>query len=573
MKIRLLIWSVFLLVFCSTLSAQKLDELFVKKTGVERMMALGSKVNEWLKQPEKLETLKKLVKEKCTEEEKLFVERATDPINTLAEPSFEQQLANADYYVKKFNATPYPFLKAVAYYTKAVRYRDNKLNNQALENFMYCYDALSEDPNGNCFEQSWYLHEIASSYYRFKDYAKAIDIAKKAEQVGSKNTPNGDWFDLINANLVGMAFLKNGNYDSARVWLQTTYNRAIKRENKFWIGIAGGNIGNTYYMDKKYEAAIPYYKTAIDTCIKLNLYDNTSAFSVNLADCCMHLGQTALVAPLLEQAQKANVKDPQTDAWYKYYKAAASYYKLTGNTALAFQYEDSATVYDKKLTAEYDIAKKVRVEADWAYSKTTLEKEVEMQKARREKWFLYSLLAAAALLSVIGILYYKRQKLRFLLKQEHLEHEKSKAEETLRLAQSQLHDFTENIRQKNDMLIKFSNEIENLQRQNDTVTNDQIASIEALKQSAILTPEDWNNFKTLFNKGYPGYLNKIENEYPELTPAETRYILLLKLNLSTREMASMLGVSIENIRNIRFRLKKKINLEDAEEMDEKLKNL
>jgi DNA-binding CsgD family transcriptional regulator len=58
-----------------------------------------------------------------------------------------------------------------------------------------------------------------------------------------------------------------------------------------------------------------------------------------------------------------------------------------------------------------------------------------------------------------------------------------------------------------------------------------------------------------------------------LTPAETRYILLSKLNLSTREMASMLGVSIENIRNLRFRVKKKMNIEDGGEMEEKLKEI
>jgi DNA-binding CsgD family transcriptional regulator len=573
MNIKLFILFIFLKSIPTFLAAQNLEELFAKKTGVERMMALGGKINDWAKQPEKLAALKKLTKEKCTEEEKLFVDRATDPIINIENPSFEQQLANADYYVKKFNATKYPFLKAVAYYTKAVRYRDNKHQNQALENFMYCYDALSKDADGTCFEQSWYLHGIASSYYRFNDYTKTIDIAKKAEQLGSKYTPNGDWFDLINSNLVGMAFLKNSNYDSARVWLQTTYNRAIKRKNEFWVGIAGGNIGNTYYLHKQYSKAIPYFKTAIDTCIKLNLYDNTSAFSVNLADCYMHLGQTALVAPLLDQAQKANVKDPQTDALFKYYKLAASYYKFMGNTALAFENEDSANVYDKKLTSEYDIAKKVRVEADWAYSKSTLEREIEIQKAKREKWILYSVLAMAILLFIIGVLYYKRQRLRFLLKQEHLENEQLKMKEDLQEAQIQLQEFTDNIRQKNELIVNINAEINSLQKQNITIADEQLVSIEALKQSSILTAEDWNDFKTLFRKAYPTYLSKIAIEYPEFTPAETRYILLSKLNLSSREMASMLGVSTENIRNLRFRVKKKMNVEDGVDMDERLKNL
>jgi DNA-binding CsgD family transcriptional regulator len=553
--------------------AQNLNELLSKKQGVERMQWLGGKIMEWAKQPEKLNALKKLVNENCNEEEKLFVERAADPIINIDNPTFEQQLTNADYYIQKFNKTNYPFLKAVAYYTKAVRYRDNKRYNEALENFIYCYEFLGNDPDSNYYEQSWYLHGIASTYYQFNDFAKAIDIAKKAEKQGARYTPNADWFELINPNLVGMAFLKNGDYDTAKVWLQKAYNRALTQRNSYWVGIAGGNIGNTFYMTQKYAEAIPYFTTAIDTCKKLNLWDNTSAFSVNLADCYLRISEIGPIPSLLEQAKIANKVDSRNDSWYRYYKTAASYYKITGNTSLAFKFEDSANFYDKKLTAEYDITKKARTETEWANSKATLENELQIQKTKREKWILYSILAATMLLITIGILYYKRQKLRFLLRQEHLELEKLKTEDSLKLAQSQLHDFTENIKQKNDMLLKFSAEIENLQKQNHSITNEQIASIEALKKTAILTPDDWNNFKILFNKGYPGYLNKLENQYPNLTAAETRYILLFKLNLSTREMATLLGVSIENVRNLRFRVKKKMNLAESEEIDDRLKTI
>jgi tetratricopeptide (TPR) repeat protein len=571
--LRLILLYPLLLALHYNLTAQNFNELFNQKPDIDRITLLGSKMRSLLNEPAKLEAFQKIVEEKATEQEKLYLERELDPIHKIENPTFEQQLANAEFYVKKYSATQFPFLQAIAYYTKAVRFRDNKVNNAALENFILCYDALSKDPTGRYYEQSWYLHDIASIYYQFKDFPKAIEIAQKAEFVGPKFSPNADWFELVTPNLVGMAYLKNENYNLAKEWLSKTYDRAVLQNNEYWIGIAGGNIGNTFYMNKRYAEAVPYFKTAIEICKKLNLWDNISAFSVNLSDCYLRLGQIESVDALLKQGYTSNIKDPQTEAWLKYYKVASSYYKLTKNNSLAFQYDDSTNVYEKKLAKEYDLTKKARIEADWSHSKVTLEKEIEIQKARREKWILYGVLSTAILLSIIGAMYFKRQKHYLLTKQERLEIEKSKAIETLSQAQSQLHEFKENIQQKNEVLTKLSSQVKSLQRQNETITNDQITSIEALKQSAILTPEDWNNFKILFNKGYPGYLNKLEKEFSEFTPAETRYILLLKLNLSTREMATMLGVSIENIRNIRFRVKKKMKMEDAEEMDEKLKNL
>ena len=81
--------------------------------------------------------------------------------------------------------------------------------------------------------------------------------------------------------------------------------------------------------------------------------------------------------------------------------------------------------------------------------------------------------------------------------------------------------------------------------------------LQELLQSTILTEQDWVHFRALFEKVYPYFMEEQKTLYADLTQAELRYLVLEKLQLSTQEMARMLGVSDGTIRQTRFRLRKK----------------
>ena len=559
----------FLIVSGSTVFCQNIDSIYALQQGPERTVTIGFRA--WRlalnKQPEKLNALTRYVQQNGNAQEKLYLEEALAGIAQPAEATFEKILASNDYFIKKFTEAKDPFLIAYGYFTRAQRLEEKKYNNEALENFMYCYDALKKDPAKNFYRQGWWLHQIAGSYYSFKDYEKAVQIAKQADSHGGRFTPNDKWFELVSPNLVGMSFLNSGEYDSARVWLLKTYERAKQQGSIPWIGIAGGNIGNTYYLQKKYAEAAPYFAAGLDTCVKLQIWDNVSPFASNLADCYMHTGQISNVPELLQLARHAAEKDSSNVNWHKYYLAAADYYKLKGDSKQAFTCDDAANAYQQKLTASYDVTKKVRTEAGWAYQKKQLESELAFQKIKKEKLLLYGLIVGACLLLIIGILYFKRQKVKHLLKHEKLENEKLKAEEELHIALREIKDFTWHILEKNKMIEIYAAEIEKLKKQNDTITNEQLHSLESLRNSTVLTDTEWTSFKTMFEKVHPGYLKRLKLNYPDLTPAETRYLVFTKLNITSKEMAAMLGVSAEAVRNIRFRLKKKLNVEDSNELE------
>ena len=76
----------------------------------------------------------------------------------------------------------------------------------------------------------------------------------------------------------------------------------------------------------------------------------------------------------------------------------------------------------------------------------------------------------------------------------------------------------------------------------------------------ILTHADWSAFKIYFEKAYPGYLLRLRNSFPSLSEAEERLFLFIKLKLTNKEAAAILGISVDSVRKTRTRLRKRLEL-------------
>jgi DNA-binding CsgD family transcriptional regulator len=79
--------------------------------------------------------------------------------------------------------------------------------------------------------------------------------------------------------------------------------------------------------------------------------------------------------------------------------------------------------------------------------------------------------------------------------------------------------------------------------------------------------QEWYEFVTYFSDIHPDFIKKLST-YPkeQLSPAELRLGMLLRLNLSSKEIASVLRVTPDSIRVARHRLRKKLGIEQKEEL-------
>ena len=69
-----------------------------------------------------------------------------------------------------------------------------------------------------------------------------------------------------------------------------------------------------------------------------------------------------------------------------------------------------------------------------------------------------------------------------------------------------------------------------------------------------------------FNAAYPGYLEYLTRTFTELTTADLKLCTFLRMNLNTKEVADIMGLSVRSVESRRYRLRKKLKLSNEEDL-------
>ena len=73
---------------------------------------------------------------------------------------------------------------------------------------------------------------------------------------------------------------------------------------------------------------------------------------------------------------------------------------------------------------------------------------------------------------------------------------------------------------------------------------------------------DWEFFEEAFNHADKDFFKKVKDIHPNLTANDLRFCVYLRLNLSSKEIAPLLNISHRSVEIKRYRLRKKINLDN-----------
>ncbi len=123
--------------------------------------------------------------------------------------------------------------------------------------------------------------------------------------------------------------------------------------------------------------------------------------------------------------------------------------------------------------------------------------------------------------------------------------------------------------QKGEMLTKIK---ENLTEVNKIVADPnakkQIKSMIRSIEADVNFDETWKNFEHQFDKVHVNFTQRLKEEYPSLTPNDIKLCTYLKLNLTSKEIATLTNISVRGVEISRYRLRKKLGLESHENLVE-----
>ncbi len=127
---------------------------------------------------------------------------------------------------------------------------------------------------------------------------------------------------------------------------------------------------------------------------------------------------------------------------------------------------------------------------------------------------------------------------------------------------AQLASSTLHLVQKNETIKKIRTEIENVRKK----VKDPEAKKELKKVISVLSDDerledDWESFSLHFDQVHSDFLKRLKSQYPQLTRKDQKMAAYLRMSLSTKEIAPLLGISVRGVEIGRYRLRKKMELD------------
>jgi len=135
-------------------------------------------------------------------------------------------------------------------------------------------------------------------------------------------------------------------------------------------------------------------------------------------------------------------------------------------------------------------------------------------------------------------------------------------------------DMALNIIQKNESLRKLSKKIE-LFRANPKfeVCYKELFELQNMIRETLHLDKDRDTFQLYVHQNNELFYASLREKYPKLTPNEIRLSALIRLDLSSKEIASILNISSKSVEMNRYRLRKKMQLSGSVSLSEFIRRI
>jgi len=262
-------------------------------------------------------------------------------------------------------------------------------------------------------------------------------------------------------------------------------------------------------------------------------------------------------------------------------KQLLSFRKEQGNytAALAFReeiaaVEDSIESFDKQklansLEVQFNVAEKDR-------KLVLLQKENDI--ARLSNYLLWSVIAFIIIIAGSIIVFMRRSNLRntqllqtkealVIALQEQKNIREKYLQNELEFKESQLSAMALQILQKHELMQELKKRLE----ENVQVPKD--LDFGKILNRGTNQDKEWSDFNTYFESVNKNFYARLKHTYPDISPNDLKICALIKLNLSSKEMAGILNISPDSVKTARYRLRKKLHLTTEDNLTEFILNL
>jgi hypothetical protein len=148
-----------------------------------------------------------------------------------------------------------------------------------------------------------------------------------------------------------------------------------------------------------------------------------------------------------------------------------------------------------------------------------------------------------------------------------------KLESELRHKNNELGTATMHLLNKNEFITGIKTSLNSIvKRSNNDVLKKELSQIAKDIEQNISADSDWENFQFHFDRVHGDFTKHFKAKFPMLSPQEIKLSAYLRMNLSTKEIAQLLNISVRGVEISRYRLRKKLHLDRNQNLQDFILN-
>ncbi len=410
------------------------------------------------------------------------------------------------------------------------------------------------------------LNNMISLFLDIDNPLKALQLKKELNLLIPKMTNEND---LANSyHNIGIIYDENNYLDSSFLYYAKALAGYLSTSNKFQntanLLRLYSNIGSFYYKRMNFDSAMYNYVKALELCSENSCLSGTI---------CLNIGKTMLAVNKPDSAIYFYKKGLSIAESLDFIELESNAHKFISEQYLSTGlYKKALESLQKHILLNDSINGGRMQEKVWAIQ-IEYEKKQHRQNAKMQKLKSFFLIITILLITCGIIILINRKKIKHQKNSEIAMHKAEISSVQLKNVSLELDNKNQKLKEFTTVLLEKNALLEKLRCAINPISNKTGKVYKAKKNNIllkmkILTNEDWETFKSLFEEVNEGYIQSLQLEYPDLTEGDKRQFLLMKLGFDKNTTAEMMGISVTGAKRARQRLSKKLGLVGTEKLYE-----
>lgn len=469
---------------------------------------------------------------------------------------------------------------ALAYGEKGSNYAYMLENETATKYFLKGLDVLKDldEP----YRKAILKQKLANLYFKMYNFDFAIELYDDCLKTLKEHKDFKNYYlTLIN---YGDCLIQLEKTERAKAILKEAINGLVPFQSPELMAIAYSKLAKTYLAGGDVSTTEKHYKTAYTYISEITSF-RSLRIGAEYILVLNEIGKQKEALKIINELKALpnwdtfNIEDQMV-----FYEVIATTYEKEGLKDLAVEsLKKVISLKDTIHDAEYqnaakEIQAKFQVESQRETNKILeakneiLNEKVAAQHRIQILGFLLLFILLITAISFILIYFLKNRLQKSKLKEAELiriRTEEARKEEIERAEKQQ-----NTLRVREQELTSMTLQLANLQEEiADVMKNTELSKPDEIKKSLykIIKKQDyWKEFTMKFAQIHPDYVEDIQKKFPVLTKNDIEYISLLKLNLTNKEIATLLRISHESVISKKYRIKRKLNIEEDAEFNQRV---